>query len=300
MSKLRKLLDRESVIGYMFLVPSFVFLIAILAYPLALGIRMAFYDKSLIYPISNFIGFDNFEELFTDPTFWMAFGNTVKWTAAITVVSILLGLVLALILNQSFAGRGIVRAIWLLPWAIPTIVASLCWKWMYDPTIGVLNYLFLKFGIIREPLLYITSRSTAMVSVVVVAAWKSYPFTMLALLAGLQSIPQELHEAGQVDGASALQRFQYITLPLLMPVISILTILQFIWNFNHFDIVYQLTQGGPGDATMLLSTYVYMVAFGATRLGYGSAIAVVMLVMLMLFTAIYLRLYKKQGAEVSL
>jgi multiple sugar transport system permease protein len=299
-SKLRKLLDRESVIGYVFLVPSFVFLIAILAYPLALGIRMAFYDKSLIYPISNFIGFGNFEELFTDPTFWMAFGNTVKWTAAITVVSILLGLVLALILNQSFVGRGVVRAIWLLPWAIPTIVASLCWKWMYDPTIGVLNYLFLKFGIIEKPLLYITSRSTAMASVVVVAAWKSYPFTMLALLAGLQSIPQELHEAGQVDGASALQRFRYITLPLLMPVIGILTILQFIWNFNHFDIVYQLTQGGPGDATMLLSTYVYMVAFGATRLGYGSAIAVVMLVMLMLFTAIYLRLYKKQGAEVSL
>lgn len=300
MSNLRRLLDRESVVGYLFLVPAFVFLVAILGYPLVLGVRLAFYEKSLIYPISNFVGLGNFQELLMDPTFWMAFKNTITWTVAITVVSIVLGLIMALILNQPFRGQGIVRAIWLLPWAIPTIVASLCWKWIYDPSIGVLNYILLKLGIIKEPLLYIASSSTALVSVVIVAAWKSYPFTMLALLAGLQSVPQELYEAGQMDGASALQRFRYITMPLLMPVIGILTILQFIWNFNHFDIVYQLTQGGPGDATMLLTTYVYMVAFGATRLGYGSAIAVVMLIVLMLFTVIYLRLHKKQNAEVSL
>ncbi len=294
---IRNALEREDICAFIFLAPAFVFFLAIMLYPLLSGIRISFFEKSLIYPITNYIGLGNYKELLYDKQFWISFRNTALWTISVTLLNFLVGLGLALLLNQSFKGRGIIRAIWLLPWAVPTIAASLTWRWMYEPEAGVLNYILKRMGLITSNILYLTHVSTALVSVIIVAIWKGYPFTMMALLAGLQSIPQELYEAAQIDGASVWKRFIYITLPSLAPLIVILTTLQVIWNFNHFDIVYQLTQGGPGDATRLLSTIVYMTAFGGTRLGYGSAMAVIMLIFLLIFSYVYFTLYRRTGKE---
>ncbi|MGQ9630937.1 MAG: carbohydrate ABC transporter permease [bacterium] len=293
--RFRRFFEREMIVGYLFMLPVLAFFFTIMIYPLILGIRLSFFEHSLIYPIHNFIGLENYRELLGDESFWIALKNTVLWCVTIVICNFLVGLGLALLLNRDFKGRALVRAIWLLPWAVPTIVASLSWKWIYEPEAGVLNFLLKSANLIGKNLLYLTNASSAFPSVIVVAVWKAYPFMMMALLAGLQSIPHELYEASAVDGASGWQQFWHITLPLLAPLIGILTTLELIWNFNHFDIVYQLTQGGPGDATMLLSTIVYIRAFGGTRLGYGSAIAVVMLIFLLIFGYFYFRLYRRQG-----
>ncbi|MEM3515678.1 MAG: sugar ABC transporter permease [Saccharolobus sp.] len=291
--KISDILEKEEIVGYLFLIPAFFFFTVIIGYPLFNGIIQSFYEKSLIYPISNFIGIKNYEELLKDSIFWNSLKNTLLWTLSITSTSLLVGLFLALILNQNLKGKEFFRATWLLPWALPTIVASLMWSWMYEPNIGVLNFILKKAGLIEEPVLWLTTPFHAFLSVLIVAIWKGFPFVMISLLAGLQSIPQELYESASIDGASFWEKFRYITIPSLLPVISIITTLQIIWNFNHFDIVYQMTRGGPGNATMLLSTLVYMQAFGATRLGYGSAIATVMLIFLCLFSYFYFSLYRK-------
>ncbi len=287
-------LEREDVAGYLFLIPAFVFIVIIIGYPLVNGVLLSFYERSLIYPISNFIGLENYIELVKDPDFWNILANTFCWTLSVTGLTLIVGLALALVLdNPILKGRGFFRAAWLLPWALPTIVASLMWNWMYEPTIGVLNFILSKVGLIKEPILWLAVPSLARLSVLIVGVWKGFPFVMISLLAGLQSIPRELYESASIDGASSWASFKYITLPSLIPVISIVTTLQLIWNFNHFDIVYQMTKGGPGKATMLMSTAVYNQAFGATRLGYGSAMATVMLVVLCVFGYMYFSLYKK-------
>jgi multiple sugar transport system permease protein len=285
--------EQEEFAGYLFLVPAFVFFIVIIGYPLVNGILLSFYEKSLIYPISNFIGIKNYVELMNDSNFWEALENTFVWAITVTSLTLIVGLILALILNQNLKGRGFFRATWLLPWALPTIVASLMWSWIYEPNIGILNFILTKIGLIREPILWLATPFSARLSVLIVAIWKGFPFVMISLLAGLQSIPQELYESAAIDGASTLAKFRYITIPSLLPVISIVTTLQIIWNFNHFDIVYQMTRGGPGNATMLLSTQVYIQAFGATRLGYGAAIATFMLIFLLLFSYLYFSIYRR-------
>lgn len=287
------LFEKEEIAGYLFLIPAFLFFTIIIGYPLVNGILQSFFERSLIYPISYFIGLKNYEELIKDSNFWYTLKNTFLWTLTISGLTLVVGLILALILNQNLKGKGFFRAVWLLPWALPTIVASLMWSWMYEPNIGVLNFILSKAGLIKEPVLWLATPRFAFISVLIVGIWKGFPFVMLSILAGLQSIPQELYESASIDGATSLAKFRYITIPSLLPVISIVTTLQIIWNFNHFDIIYQMTRGGPGNATMLMSTMVYIQAFGATRLGYGSAIATVMLVFLCLFSYIYFSLYRR-------
>ncbi len=288
---------RESLIGYLFLMPALVFFFGIMVYPLIMGISLSFCDYNLIYKDATFVGLDNYKELIQDDDFWLAFKNTVLWSLFLTLLSLFLGLGLALILNKEFKGRGIVRALWLLPWAVPTIVASLSWSLIYEPEIGVLNYLLRKIGLINSNIYYLADSSVAFVSVMITALWHSYPFSVMALLGGLQSIPYHLYEAAEIDGAGTLQKFFYITIPSLRSVIGILTTLQFIWNFNHFDIVWQLTQGGPGGATTLLSTIVYFKGFRGGRMGYGSAIAVVMLIFLLVFSYFYFKLYREGESQ---
>lgn len=263
---------------------------ALYIYPFIIGVRFAFYQKSLIYPIERFVGLSNFFNLISDERFIRSFTNTCVWTLLITTGNLLVGMCLALLLHQRFRGRALFRSLWLLPWALPTIVASLMWRWMYEPESGILNYFMQLMGLPK--LLYLSSPTTALISVIIVSIWKSYPFVMVTILAALQSVPSDLYEAASIDGAGVWQRFFRITLPYIVPVILVVTILEMIWNFNHFDIVYQLTQGGPGDSTMLLSTVVYMTGFGATRLGYASAMAVVMMLFLVILSLIYIRMYR--------
>lgn len=246
----------------------------------------------------HFVGLQNYAQMISDPVFHIALRNTAIWTLGVVSLQYLLGLVVALLLNEPIPLRGLFRGLVLVPWVVPSVVAALDWRWIYAPDYGILNYVLSSIGVISDPLQWLSDRHLAMLAVIIVGVWKSTPFMAVVLLAGLQSIPKELYDAAEVDGASMLQRFWYITFPNLRYLSMIVTMLAIIWTFNDFDIVYVMTKGGPSNATHLLSTYAYLSAFTYSDLGYAAAISVVMLVILLVFAIFYSRMLTK-GNELA-
>ncbi len=209
----------------------------------------------------------------------------------------ILGPGVALLLNRAFAGRGLARAIAFAPYLIPTVVAVLVWRYMFHDVVGILNYLLVAVGAIDQPLNWLDSPSMAMFSVIVVGVWKFLPFSVLALLAVLQSIPQEQYEAARIDGAGDLQQFTRITLPYVMPVFLLTALLRTIWTFHKFDIIYLMTGGGPMDATTTLPVLVYEQAFVDYEMGRAAAMAIVTAVILGVLLAAYFTLIRRAEAK---
>jgi multiple sugar transport system permease protein len=265
--------DRQ--VAYLTLLPSAIILLLLVALPTASVVALSMQDVGLGEHSGPFVGLANFVWVFTSDTFYRALLNTFIWVIGSVSLDMLLGLVIALLLNKTFVGRGVARAIVLAPYLIPTVVAVLVWKYMFHDIVGVLNFLLIKVGILDQPMLWLNSRSMAMVSVVLVGAWKFFPFVVLGLLGILQSIPQEQYEAARIDGASGWQQFWRITLPNLMPVFLLTAMLRTIWTFHKFDIIYLLTGGGPVDATTTLPVLVYQKAFVDFEIGNASAIAII-------------------------
>jgi arabinogalactan oligomer/maltooligosaccharide transport system permease protein len=245
---------------------------------------------------AGFVGLDNYVDILTGErgSFWLQFGNTVVWTVACVVFHFGIGLALAVMLNRTFRGRGFYRVALIVPWAVPAFVAAFAWRFLFDQQFGLINAVLPAIGI--DPVEWFAHRWTSLFTAVVTNIWLGVPFMMVALLGGLQSIPQDLYEAAEMDGASPWQRFRNVTLPGLRPVSSTVILLGTIWTFNMFPIIYFVTRGQPAGSTEILVTGAYRAAFeGIRNYSMAATYGVLILSILVIYAAVYRRLLNKQG-----
>lgn len=288
--------NSEPLLALACIAPATLLLLFILAYPVAQTLFYAFFTRDLLRPElgTQFVGLENFVWLLDYSRFWRALQNSVVLTVISVTVELCIAMVVALMLAEPFRGIGLVRGLFILPWAIPTIVTAFIWRGMFSPRYGLINQS------ISEGLSFVTGQrqqftfdwfadpTFAMVGLIVVYVWKGFPFVFLVLLAGLQALPHELSDAAKIDGASSWQEFLYVTLPQLKPVILIIVILRTITTFNWFDLGWLLTGGGPQDATLLMPLLVYNRAFVAYQVGRAAALTAVMFVILAIMTYFFL------------
>jgi multiple sugar transport system permease protein len=252
------------------------FLAALVGYPLVYGILLSLQDRPVAKP-GHFVGLKNFVADFNDPIFWRVVVNTFVYTAVATLLKMVGGLGLALAMNQHFRMKNLVRALLLLPFIVPTVLSTVAWMWMLDPAFSVVNRILVGLGMPKPGPSWLGNPTLAMCSIIVINTWRGLPFYGITLLAGLQTVPPELYEAATIDGASGWQRFRYVTLPLLQPIILIVTLFSVIFTFADFQLVYVLTHGGPQNATQLFATYAFDIGMGAGQLGLGASVALMML-----------------------
>ena len=282
----------------MLLLPT-IMLILVSFYPLFNSMYLSFTNTNILKRNQDirFTGIDNFIQFFNDSTAAPSILYSLEYAFACVLISYAAGMFLALLLNRKIRGRAVFRALLLIPWAIPTVVAAANWLWILNDQSGLINIWLLRSGLASEPVLFLADPTMARVTCILVGTWKSYPFMTLSLLAGLQGIPEDVYESAKIDGASGLKSFWYITLPMLKNISMVVVTLMFIWGFNNFDIIYLLTQGGPLKATFTLPIYTYNTAFYRGRMGYASAISMVTLVILSGLCMIYMRVQKGGGED---
>lgn len=263
--------------GLRLALPAMLILLALLAVPTVLTILYSVHD---VPPngadLGPFVGFKNYAVVLTSPVFWRSVQVTVTFSIGFVVLSTLIGLAMALLLNQEFIGRGLARAMLIIPWATPWLVIGILWKWFADGSVGGLNAVLTQLHILSGYQEFLSDPNWALPITVLAAVWRQASFAGILLLAGLQALPDELGEAAEIDGANVWQRFTHIVIPWLRPVLITVTVLNVIYAFLQFDIVFAMTQGGPGDATQVLSILIYRQLFGVTHIGLGSALAVVL------------------------
>jgi multiple sugar transport system permease protein len=270
-------------------IPALLPIVILSVLPLARGIYLAFTDARAGLDVpTNFIGLDNFRELRHDDLFVNSFKIGLIWAVSVTAIQFVLALGLALLLSQQLRGRWLARSLALVPWAMPAVIVAIMWKLFFQPQAGILNELLRRGNLPGENIDWLSSFKWALPAVILVGVWAGMPQTTIALLAGLQSIQDELHEAAAVDGATTWQRFRTITLPQLAPVIVAITTLDFIWNFNSFGLVYVLTEGGPAGKTQLPALFAYNQAFEYGEFGYASALGAAMVVVIASVLVVYL------------
>jgi multiple sugar transport system permease protein len=272
--------------GTPFIVPSLILVALITVYPAVYALYLSFHRKLPIFGISRFTGLDNYLFLIGDARFWNAFRNTLYFTVASVTLELILGLGVAILLDKAFRMRGLVRAVVLVPWAIPTVVSAKMWEWMYNSDFGILNYL------LGTQINWLGSPFWALNSAILMDVWKTTPFVAILLMAGLQVIPRELYQAARVDGAGRFDIFRRITLPLLKPVIFIVLTFRTLDAFRIFDAVYVLTGGGPANTTETLSIYAYKMLFQTLQFGYGSTLAIVVFCCVGLISLFYASLLR--------
>lgn len=271
----------------LFLAPAMFVLAWVTIYPFFYVLWLSLHRRLLLFDISRFIGFENYGFLLRDERFWNAFYNTVYFTVVSVFLELILGLSIAVLLNRAFKGKGAIRSIVLIPWAIPTVVSAKMWEWLYNPDFGLLNYL------LGVKLNWLGSPFWALNAAIFMEVWKTTPFVVLLLMAGLQTIPTDLYQAARVDGASNWYIFRRITLPLLLPIILIVLIFRSLDAFRVFDAIYVLTGGGPANTTETLSIYAYKVLFQTLQFGYGSTVAVMVFFFVAIISVFYLILLRR-------
>lgn len=272
------------------LAPAVIFLLGMVIYPLIRVINLSLHTVRLSMPWKGtpFVGLKNYVEMFTDPRFYHSLKVLGIYGSGSVFFPTILGLGMALVVNRTFPGRWLARAAVILPWAMPRALTALAWSWIFDTSYGVLNGSLMRLGLIAEPISWLGNGNLAMFSLIFTSTWKTASFVGLILLAGLQSIPGQLYEAGTVDGATGFQAFRYITLPQLKSSFLIALIFRTIVAIQVFDTPYALTTGGPGTATEPLSLYIYRVTLNHLNFGYGSALALFMIVMTLMITTFYI------------
>lgn len=272
--------------------PGLALLAAVVVYPLITALITAFYKQSLVEPGREFIGLQNIIDVLTGD-FARLLGQTMVFTLGTTLFPFIVGFALALALNTKIRGAKVLRGLMLIPWLIPGVVVSFLWMWIFNGNYGVLNALLEGIGIIDEPQAWLAHPGTAMAAVIVAKTWQSFPWMMVMLLAGLQTVPPELHEAAEIDGAGTVRRFFSITVPQMGGIIGLVLLLEFIWNFQHFDIIYVLTGGGPAGSTQTFATAVYETAFDGFDLGRAGALGLLWMILLMGLVVVYVRFSEK-------
>ncbi|ACK70328.1 binding-protein-dependent transport systems inner membrane component [Gloeothece citriformis PCC 7424] len=286
--------QRERMTGWLMIIPALIILGLVFIYPIARAFWLSLFTENLgtqLQPI--FSGFTNYGRMLGDGRFWQSFRNTTVFTLASVILELLLGLAIALVLNQSFRGRNLVRTIAIIPWALPTAIMGLAWAWIFNDQYGVVNDILQRTGLIDQGMTWLGDPTLAMMALIIADVWKTTPFISIILLAGLQSIPSDLYEAHAIDGANTWQSFYQITLPLIMPQILIAMVFRFAQAFGIFDLVQVMTGGGPAGATETVSIYIYSTVMRYLDFGYGAALVVVTFALLVLGVALTAWLFRK-------
>lgn len=281
-----RLFDWKPFLIVICLLPAVGLLTIFLTYPLGLGLWLSFTDTK-IGRDGFFVGLENFTSLAQDPIFWLSVFNTIFYTALATVLKFGLGLWLALLLNEYMPFKALIRAIVLVPWIVPTVLSAMAFWWIYDPQFSIISYFFKEVIPVREQSFdFLGEPWPARLSLIAANVWRGIPFVAISLLAGLQTISPSLYEAAMLDGATAWQRFRYVTVPMLMPVLAVVLTFSVIFTFTDFQLVYAITRGGPNNATHLMATLAFQRGIPGGQLGEGAAIAVAMIPFLVAATLI--------------
>jgi ABC-type sugar transport system permease subunit len=288
---------RERRLAWLLLAPALGVIVVVALFPLGWTVWESLHRHDLRMPWIGhpFVGLANYAELLHDERFWIALLHTAMFTAISVGLELVLGLAAALAMHRALRGRGALRALVVLPWAIPTVVVALLWRVMFDPQAGIANAVLVDAGVLREPLVWFVRAATAWVPVILADVWKSTPFVALLLLAGLQGIDADLYEAASVDGAGRWRQLRHITLPLLEPAIVVTLIFRTLDAFRVFDLVYVMTNGGPGTSTEPIALYTFATLLQHLRFGYGAALSVVIFVVTFALAVAFLR-----GSRVNL
>ena len=289
-SMLRRLMRART--AYLFLLPVLATLLILNVYPVVTTIWLSFHELNLLRsPEPSWVGLGNFVHLLTrDGNFWLVMGNTLIWVIGSTVLQFVLAFGIAALLNRRFLGRKLVRTLILIPWVTPIIVVGIAWRWILNPEWGMLNHYFLRWGIIQDPVTWLYNPNTVWPVLLLASVWKGSPFMAIMLLAGLQTVPRSLYEAAIVDGANSVQLFRHITIPMMAPIIVIVTLITTMETWNNFRMIWVLTEGGPGYRTTVVSVYIYFRSFQDFQLGMGAALAVVSVLTISILGVLYIRM----------
>jgi multiple sugar transport system permease protein len=286
---------REQLTGYLTIAPAFILILGLTLYPVAYSIWLSLLEKHSFFPQERFVGLENYFYLWKDSEFWSSLWLGTVYSIWTILLQVILGVAAALILNEAFVGRGLVRGVVLFPYMIPTIVAVILWKWLLNDMYGIVNYWLLALGIVRDPISWLGA-DHIMLSTIIMSVWQFFPFVLLSILARLQTIPPELYEAAKVDGASAFRRFVHITLPQIRGILFVVILLRSIWMFTKFDTVWLMGEGaGAGRFIRTLPVYAYMRTLTYYQAGLGAALAVIMFAILVVCTVIYFGLFREEA-----
>ena len=272
---------------WLFLAPTLLLLAVFLYYPMVGTLIESFYDTSFISPVPRFVGTANYEKVLTSQEFPEIVRNSIVWTLGAVILQNVLGFLTALLLNQALPAQGLMRALMLLPFVLPGVVAAILWRFMYDPQLGLLNSILMRTGILHENAAWLAESSTAMAAVIFAAVWKGFPFSMLIYLAALQNVDRSQVEAATLDGAGPVRRLMDVTLPAIRDVIVVNIVLTLILTFNYFDIVWVLTRGGPQNATHIFPTKIFETGFGQFRFGEAAIYGVFSILVLAVLVSLY-------------
>lgn len=285
-------------LALLFIVPSLVFVSVFTLYPIVESFRLSFYRMILTLPWlgQKMVGWENYVDLWTDPVAWQALRTTLVFVGVTVPSELLVGLGMALVMNEAFRGRGVVRAIVLIPWAIPTVVSSQMWRFIFNDRYGLFNFILFG-GDTAQYVAPLADPQFAMLAIMAAEIWKTAPFAALIILAGLQTISDEVYEAASIDGANSWQKFRHVTLPLLWPALLLALLFRTIDALRVFDLVFVMTQGGPADATNVLQFYGYKKTFAEGMIGYGSTIAVTVFMISLILALAYLRALKSERLQ---
>lgn len=279
--------NREQKTGWLLVAPALVILLLVYAYPILRAFWLSFFTQNLGTQLQpEFAGLANYGRMMGDGRFWQSLWNTTIFTSIALAFELTLGMGIALVLNRAFRGRGFVRTIAILPWALPTAIMALAWTWIFNDQFGILNDILLRLGLIQEGINWLGDPTLAMMAVITADVWKTTSFVSILLLAGLQSISEDLYEAHAIEGATPWQSFRQITLPLLMPQILIAALFRFAQSFGVFDLVQVMTGGGPAGSTEMVSLYIYATVRRYLDFGYGAALVVVTFIILVVVVAL--------------
>jgi multiple sugar transport system permease protein len=283
-------------LAYLMNVPALVVIGCLVAYPIGYSFWLSLHKYNLKLPgARRFIGFDNYLSLFSDPVFRRSITVSAAFVLVVVVSTVVLSMTLALVLNETFVGRGVLRSLVLLPWAMPGVVNGLMWRWIFDAKVGALNGLLTDLGLIDSYQAWLTSPVAAFFIATTAEVWNILPLAVIILLAGLSTIPTELYDAARVDRAGVVQRFRHVTLPWLLHPLLIVLILETMNAIRAFDVIYVLTGGGPGDATNVIALATVRTAFTFTDFGLGNTYAYVITLITLVVSVLYLGLLYRRG-----
>jgi multiple sugar transport system permease protein len=285
---------KSALVGWLLLAPSLVLLGGLVVFPVLYNIWLSLFDKHAFMPVQSFVGLRHYRYFATDPEFWASFYYGSVYAGVTMVLQLGVGVPSALLLNEGFRGRNLLRGVVLFPYMIPTIVAVILWKWLLNDSYGLVNHLLMRAGMVRTPVAWL-GPDYIMASLIVTSVWQFFPFVVVTYLARLQTIPPELYEAATVDGASAWRRFVHVTLPQTASVLFVIVLLRSIWMFTKFDTVWLMAgDGGVSRYIRTLPVYAYARSFTYLQAGMGAALAVIMFAMLLAATAVYFRVFRRE------
>jgi len=288
-------MKQDRLLAFICLLPAALLVGGVIFYPILNAFLMALSQVSRAGDREGFIGLAHFLHLFQDPLFWQVLGQTLVWTGSCVSITVLISLGMAVLLDADLPGKPVWRAIVLLPWAASLTISSVIWRWIFDGQFGMLNHLLTSLHLLRKGPIWLARPETSFPAIIGVGIWVSIPFTSIVILAGLQSIPAQIYEAGLIDGAGGWARFRLITIPLLKPVLLVVTLLNIIYVFNSFPIIWTLTEGEPAHRTDTIITYLYKMAFKFQDYGPASALAILTFILLLAFSVLYIRLVYREG-----